>query len=84
MSRSALAPFSEMQNFRNIMLNAITALFCVQREVIHGMHLAALSNNTRVGFARSLKNRCTTGGLRAISRTSLGYVNSRNLIGTRD
>lgn len=56
MSRSALAPFSEMQNFRNIMLNAITALLCVQHEVIRGMHLAALSNNARVGFAHSLKN----------------------------
>lgn len=50
MSRSALAPFSEMQNFRNIMLNAITALFCVQHEVIHGIYLAALSNNALYAF----------------------------------
>jgi len=45
-----------MQNFRNIMLNAITALCCVRHEVIHGMHLAALSNNARVGFTRLLKD----------------------------
>lgn len=73
-----------MQNFRNIMLNAITALFCVQHEVIRGMHLAALSNNARVGFARSLKNRATLLADCARSRTSLGYVNSRDLIGTHD
>lgn len=69
MSRNALAPFSEMQNFRNIMLNAITALLYVQHEVIHGIHLAALSNNARVGFARSLKNRAALLADCARSRT---------------
>jgi len=48
-----------MQNFRNIKLNAITVLRYVQHEVIHDMHLATLSNNARVGFTRSLKNRAT-------------------------
>lgn len=74
-SYSALAPFSEMQNFRNIKLNAIMVLRCVQHEVIHDMHLAMLSNNARVGFTRSLKNCAALLADRARSRMSLGYVN---------
>lgn len=45
---NVLTPFNEMHNFRNVILNAITASFCVQHEVIHGVHLAMLSNNARV------------------------------------
>lgn len=43
-----------MHNFRNVILNAITALFCVQHEVIHGVHLATLSNNARVVYLKTV------------------------------